>query len=126
MRFYPKFIVTFWRVLPVHWDEIILLPLPGLVRLLVTLNRTDPVLGQEAIAEVAAHRFQHRAAQKALVRIADEEAMFVTSLPALAAFERGLDWLSDETKLPASLQSCCRECATSAARLQAPRKRFSD
>jgi hypothetical protein len=104
IRSNPKASAKAWRVSPVRWDEIILLPLPGLVQLLVTLNRTNPALGQEAIAKVAAHRFQRWAAQAALVRIAQEDAMLVTSLPALAAFERGGIWLTDPNKLPASLQ----------------------
>jgi AAA+ ATPase superfamily predicted ATPase len=105
IRFNSNLSPSLWRFSPVRWDEIIILPLPGLVGFLVTLNRSDPALGQEAIAQVAAHRFQRPAALKALVRIAREEALLITSLPALAAFERGLDWVEDRTDLPKSLQS---------------------
>ena len=104
-RFRPKLGAALWRISPVNWDETIILPLPGLVGLLVSLNRTDPALGREAIARVAAHPFRKREAQRALARLAQEQALLVRSLPALAVFGRGLDWLTDETVLPASLQT---------------------
>jgi hypothetical protein len=68
-RFNRKLSASLWRFSPVLWDEIILLPLPGLVDQLVILKSTYPAIGQESIAKVAAHRFQHRAARKALVRV---------------------------------------------------------
>jgi len=89
----------------VRWDEVILLPLPGLVGLLTTLQRTDPALGRAALAEVAAHRYQRRAAYKALARLANEEARLVASLPALASFGRGLEWLSEDVPLPDALRN---------------------
>jgi len=100
LRVSPGLSVALWRCSPVRWDEVILPPLPGLVGLLVALYRTDPAQGRAALAEVAAHRYQRRAAQKALVRLADEDARLVASPAALAAFGRGLDWLSEETPLP--------------------------
>jgi hypothetical protein len=52
---------------------VILLPLPGLSGLLVTLYHADPALGQEALAQVAAHRYQSRAAHKARALLAQEQ-----------------------------------------------------
>jgi hypothetical protein len=101
----PTFGPRLWRISPVRWDEIIFLALPGLTELLVSLNRTIPTLGRAAIAKVAAHRFQHRAAQQALVRLAQEDALLVNSLPGLAAFRNGLDWLSEESSLPQAQKS---------------------
>lgn len=100
IRLRPAFAPTLWRLSPVRWDAIILLPLPGLSDLLVTLYRQHPTLGQEAINEVSAHRYQYPAAAEALATLALEDAMAVASLPALAAFGRGLGWLSEDTKLP--------------------------
>jgi len=100
LRFSPGLSAALWRLSPVRWDEVILPPLPGLVGLLVALYRTDPALGRDALAEVATHRYQRRAAHMALVRLATEEAWLVASMPALASFGRGLDWLSEEALLP--------------------------
>jgi len=104
VRFAPDLSTTLWRLSPVRWDKVILPPLPGLTGLLVTLYRTDPVLGRAALAEVAAHRYQRRAAHKALIQLANEEARLATSAPALAAFGRGLGWLSEDTPLPDSVR----------------------
>jgi hypothetical protein len=100
VRFFPDRSPALWRLSPVRWDEVILLPLPGLTGLLVALHREDPGLGRAAIAEVAAHRYRHAAAHRAMVRIAGEQARRVTSAPALAAFRRELAWLSEDTPLP--------------------------
>jgi hypothetical protein len=81
------------------------LPLPGLVGLLTTLQRTDPTLGRVALAEVAAHRYQRRAAYKALTRLANEEARMAASMPGLASFGRGLEWLSEDMPLPDALRN---------------------
>src|SRR5262249_23199738 len=45
----------FWHLSPVRWDEVVILPLPGLSRLLVNLRLRDPKLGKEAIDEVFMH-----------------------------------------------------------------------
>jgi hypothetical protein len=100
VRFFPDWSPALWRLCPVRWDEVILLPLPGLAGLLVALHRTNADLGRAAIAEVAAHRYRHPAAREALVRIAGEQARRVTSAVALASFRRELDWLSEDTPLP--------------------------
>lgn len=100
IRLRPAFAPTLWKLAPVRWDAIILLPLPGLSDLLVTLYRQHPTLGQEAINEVAAHHYQHPAAAEALATLAREDAMAVASLPALASFRHSLGWLSEDTKLP--------------------------
>ncbi len=96
----PGLSLALWRLSPVRWDEVILLPLPGLNGFLATLYRADPALGQAALAEVAAHRYQRRAAYRVLVRLAYDEARLVTSGSALASFGRGLAWLSDDVPLP--------------------------
>lgn len=101
----PLLSPTLWRISPARWDETILLPLPGLTELLVTLNRVNPQLGRAAIASVVAHRFQHRAAQQALVQLAQEDALLVQSLQGLSAFGSNLDWLSEESQLPETHKS---------------------
>lgn len=100
LRLRPALAPTLWRWSSVRWDEIILLPLPGLVALLVALQRHDPARGRAALATVAAHRFQRRAVPRALLRLAQEDAFGIASLPALAAFARSLDWLTEQTDLP--------------------------
>jgi hypothetical protein len=98
-RLSPRLSPKLWRFSPVRWDEVILLPLPGLAGLLVELYHADSTLGREALVEVAAHRYRHRQAYHALVQLAQEEARRVTSAPALAAFGRELGWLSEDTPL---------------------------
>jgi AAA+ ATPase superfamily predicted ATPase len=89
-----------WRISPVRWDEIIILPLPGLSRFLLNLHRYDSVLGEEAIDEVRLHDYQDKAAYQALCELALQEAQQIDTLPAIASFERGLDWLDSTTRLP--------------------------
>ncbi len=98
-RVFPRALPALWRVCPVRWDDIILVPLPGLPGFLATLYRTYPTLGKEAIATVAAHPTQQRAAGKALTQIAYEEAAAVGSLEGLAAFQQGLTWVTDAVTL---------------------------
>lgn len=94
-----------WRLSPVRWDENIILPLPGLTDQLVNLYRCNPELGDSAIREVSQHRFQKKAAFAALSRLANEEARQLYTLPALAGFERGLDWLDSDTPLADDLKT---------------------
>lgn len=89
-----------WRLSPVRWDEIIIPPLPGLSQLLIDLSRYDSVLGSDAIDEVSRHYYQKKAAFKALGELAYENARQLDTLPAIASYERGLDWLNSETILP--------------------------
>ncbi len=96
----PRTSLALWRISPVRWDEVIVLPLPGLVTLLAILIREYPTEGQHALNEVAVHRYQRRAAHQVWARLAKEDAQHVTTLPALTAYERGLDWLSEEVMLP--------------------------
>jgi uncharacterized protein len=96
----PRFSHALWRISPVRWDDVILLPLPGLVTLLTALQRQCPQEGQQALKELAAHSYQRKAAHQVLARLAQEDAQQVTSLPALASYERGLEWLSETVLLP--------------------------
>jgi uncharacterized protein len=89
-----------WRLSPVRWDEIIILPLPGLSQLLLNLHRYDSVLGMEAIDEAYMHDYQDKAAYQALGELALQEARQLDTLPAITSYERGLDWLDSTTRLP--------------------------
>ena len=99
-RVVPNWGPRLWRLSPVRWDEIILLPLPGLSELLVALTQQSPKLGQEALAVTAAHAYQHRAATDALLRLAQDEAAGIASLAGIASFHRSLGWFNEESKLP--------------------------
>jgi uncharacterized protein len=99
-----RFSAMIWRILPIRWDETILLPLPGIVSILVSLNQVEPKLGKAAISSLNSHPYQGSRARKVLVKIYKEEAKLVTSLSSLAVFGRGLDWVSSENKLKPSTQ----------------------
>ncbi len=103
-RFWPRTSRRLWHIHPVHWDDIILLPLPGLPSLLATLYRLDSTAGQQALKETAAHKFQYRAAYRAWAMLAQEQALGIASLPGLAQFAASLDWLNEDTPLPESLR----------------------
>lgn len=111
-----------WRLCPPRWDEVILLPLPGLEEFLMALVHTDSALGREALLAVAAHRYQNGAAYRAWSRLAQEEGLRVSTLPALAAFQHELAWLTDEVKLAAATRSALagmRDVSREAASAQA-------
>ncbi|MGZ8216683.1 AAA family ATPase, partial [Methylomagnum sp.] len=95
----------FWRIHPIRWDEIILLPLPGTPRLLVSLYHLDDTAGRAALAETAAHKFQYRAAYKAWAILAQEQAEGIASLETLARYADGLDWFNEETPLAETLRA---------------------
>ncbi len=103
-RLWPRSSRWLWRIHPVRWDEIILLPLPGLPGLLATLYRLDSTAGRLALAETAAHRYQYRAAYRAWAMLAQEQAHGIASSPGLAQFPTSLDWLNEDTPLPESLR----------------------
>jgi len=96
----PTFLRLLWRFSPARWDEIIIMPLPGLSQLLINLCHYDSELGQGAIDEISQHYYQNKAAYRALGELAFEDARQLDTLPALASYERGLDWLDSETRLP--------------------------
>jgi hypothetical protein len=89
-----------WLISPAHWDEIIILPLPGLSQLLIDLYHRDPVGGKNAIDELSRHRYQSKVAYQALAELAFAEAQRLTTLAELASYERGLNWAASETPLP--------------------------
>jgi uncharacterized protein len=101
-----------WQLSPVHWDEIILLPLPGLLGTLKIMLRTNPALGRQAVADVAAHRYQGRLALQALAEVSLENAQSIESLPALAALESELDWLTEDIELPTDTRSLLSQLRT--------------
>lgn len=71
-RFVPDRVALAWRLAPVRWDEVILLPLPGLVGLLLLLHQSDAAQGQAALADVETHRFRWRAAREARARLGEK------------------------------------------------------
>jgi uncharacterized protein len=96
----PPLLRLLWRLSPARWDEIIILPLPRFSQFLVNLCSQDSEFGKEAIEEVSRHAYQNKAAYGALGELAFKDARHLDTLPALASFERGLDWLDSETNLP--------------------------
>ena len=103
-RLWPQTSRQFWRIHPVRWDDIILLPLPGLPGLLATLYRLDSTEGKQALTETAAHKFQYRAAYQAWAMLAQEQARGIASLQGLAEFNNNLDWLKEDTPLTKTLR----------------------
>jgi hypothetical protein len=66
---FPHLAPTFWRLSPARWDEFVFWPVPGLTRLLVTLDQVDPALAKRAIDQVLRHPFQSAAARQALEKL---------------------------------------------------------
>jgi hypothetical protein len=95
----------FWNIHPIRWDDIILIPLPGLAGLLASLYRFNSVAGRAAFVETAAHRYQKHTTFQALAILAGEDAQGIASLPALARYAEALAWLRDDTPLPATLRT---------------------
>ena len=104
-KLHPRSSRWLWRICPVRWDDVILLPLPGLPNLLATLVRQNAALGNLALQETSEHKFQYRAAFKARSLLAQQDAQWVSSLPSLAVFNQGLAWLTEDTPLPQTLRS---------------------
>lgn len=100
IKFYPRASPLLWRLCPARWDEVILIPLPGLPRLLAVLYRQNLVLGELALKKTASRLIQRRAAFAAWTLLAQEDASCITSLPALAQFTATLGWLNEDTPLP--------------------------
>jgi len=74
-----------FRNSPIHWDEVIGMPLPFLSRWLVKLAQTDRELGLAEISYIAANRpRQGRAAQKALLAVVMDDLRQVDSIGKLA------------------------------------------
>ncbi len=101
----------FWRVMPIRWDEAILLPLPSLVEYLKQLydDDDDAEFGLDAIGEVAKHPYRWPAAYQALSEISLDEATKVESLATLANYKTAQDWLDERTGWGDAMQSDLRQ-----------------
>lgn len=79
---------------PVEFDELCLLPLPWLARLLVHASKRDLEHGLSWLLDVSEHPTQHRAAEIALRRIADHEDLAHPALLWLSINDRGIALLA--------------------------------
>jgi hypothetical protein len=95
-RAFPARALRLWRLSPIHWDEMIWLPLLLLDRQLVGLARQDRAAGLAAIEEVARTFRQDWAARRALLALAAEDLAALDSAQAIAAAPAQLAWLYDD------------------------------
>ncbi|QQS45190.1 MAG: hypothetical protein IPM66_14640 [Acidobacteriota bacterium] len=103
-RLMPNWTPALWSISPVRWDEVILLPLPGLSELLVTLSRLNRTRGFEAIDELSRHRYRMKTAWRARARVALEDARRIDTLLALRYCEKELAWVSSDIRLPSKVK----------------------
>ncbi|MGE0885099.1 MAG: AAA family ATPase [Blastocatellales bacterium] len=90
---------------PVHWDEVIAVPLPYLTTWLVRLTNYDRKRGLDEILFVTTKRpYQRRAAQKALLTVAIQDLQRINTLEKMAHAAESLKFLPSRSKfLPAGL-----------------------
>jgi hypothetical protein len=87
----PNWTPHLWRICLVHWDEIIIIPLPGLASFLTLYYEQYPAMGKEAIKAIAAHPSQFRVASKALTAIVKKQAQSVNTLRGMSFLKREID-----------------------------------
>ncbi len=111
----PQQAARLWRKQPLHYDEVIQLPLIGLPEHIAAIARSDPEAGLEALADVGSSLRQQWAVPQALMLILDQELRRCTSPALIARFAEATAWLptdvlrSEEQALLAELQSISRD-----------------
>lgn len=78
---------------PLHYHEVIQLPLFGLTEHLVALAKSDPEACQAALSDVAGSLRQGRAALKAIRLIVMDELEYCSNLERVERFHSALAWL---------------------------------
>ena len=111
----PQQAARLWRKQPLHYDEVIQLPLIGLPEHIAAIARSDPEAGLEALADVGSSLRQQWAVPQALMLILDQELRRCTTPALIARFAEATAWLptdvlrSEEQALLAELQSISRD-----------------
>ncbi|HSH81211.1 MAG TPA: ATP-binding protein, partial [Herpetosiphonaceae bacterium] len=107
----PTHAASLWRKQPLHYDEVIQLPLVGLDEHLATIGKSDPEACIEALADVGASLRQQWAIPRALRLIIAHELERCTTVPLVARFKDATAWLPldlcypDDRELLEELQS---------------------
>ncbi len=111
----PQQAARLWRKQPLHYDEVIQLPLIGLPEHIAAIARSDPEAALEALADVGSSLRQQWAVPQALMLILDQELRRCTTPALIARFAEATAWLptdvlrSEEQALLAELQSISRD-----------------
>ena len=106
-----------WHKQPLHYDEIILLPLIGLAEHLAAMAQTDPEACLEALADVGASLRQQWAIPRALSLILYQELRRCTTPALIERFTEATAWLpadlvaDDERPLLVELRSISADTA---------------
>lgn len=87
-----------WKLHPAMFDELTLLPLPGLSALLVKLYRQDPQIGVQVMLRIYAYGGQRRAIRQALNRIVRDQQLTTPALLALSTNPEGAVLLHELTE----------------------------
>lgn len=86
-----------WRKQPLHYDEVIQLPLVGLPEHIAAIARSDPEAALEALADVGASLRQGWAVPQALTLILYAELRRGTTPALIARFAEATHWLPAES-----------------------------
>jgi hypothetical protein len=99
----PAQAAALWRRQPIHYDEVIQLPLVGLDEHIAAIARSDQRACLEALADVGASLRQQRAAPRALAHILNAELRRCTTTALIGRFHSATSWLPG-TLLPPTSQ----------------------
>jgi hypothetical protein len=109
--------VRLWHKQPLHYDEVIQLPLVGLPEHIAAIAKTDPDASLEALADVGASLRQQWAVPPALSLMLYEELRRCTTPALIARFAEATTWLptesfaEDEQPLLAEFRSISQDTA---------------
>ena len=121
----PQQAVLLWHKQPLHYDEVIQLPLLGLDEHLAAIAKTDPEACLEALADVGASLRQQWAIPRALSQILLAEVRGCTALDLIERFHDATAWLpttliaTDEQTFLTELRSISADTAGALAGMTA-------
>jgi uncharacterized protein len=81
------------RYLPIYFDELIILPLPFMDRLIIRAYHDNPAIARQTITHLTTHTNQQKVATRAMVGIAIERLNQAKTAIDISLMANELDWL---------------------------------
>lgn len=126
----PQRAAALWRKQPVHYDEVIYLPLFGLDTHLAAIANTDPQACKEALTNLRTSLQQQWALPRALSLILSAELRRCSTLALIERFHEATAWLpmdlvaEEEQELLSELHSISRDTARALANMDRKARQF--
>ncbi|QQS47652.1 MAG: hypothetical protein IPM66_03065 [Acidobacteriota bacterium] len=89
-----------WKLHPIRWDELLILPMPGFSWYLTALKKADQGLFEKVMELISLNEHHFASAQKVYATLALTEAENIESIHSLASYYKSNLWVHDGLDIP--------------------------